>query len=276
MTAIDLADQLKAVTFDFGNTLVPVDRAGLREVVTVTGRAVAERLGPFALEPFLEAWVEERERQFHEEVPRFREVDLAQRFVRVLARLRGMPAPASDVLWDDAAATRFSDPDEIDWAVTAYSAAFVEALPAPAFVEPLLARLAAGYMLAILSNWPLAATVDRFVEAAGWSPHLRAVIVSQRVGTIKPHPTMFAAAREAFGSPAPETILHVGDDWAADVVGAGRAGWRTAYLADRPDDSPLPSSERDGALRPDLELASLGELEELLLPAGRRLGSARR
>ena len=35
-------------------------------------------------------WAEERERQFREEVPLFRETDLGQRIARVLARLRGM------------------------------------------------------------------------------------------------------------------------------------------------------------------------------------------
>ena len=48
------------------------------------------------------------------------------------------------------------------------------------------------YRLAILSNWPLAATIDRYAEAAGWAPHLAAIVVSQRVGAIKPHPAIFA------------------------------------------------------------------------------------
>ena len=45
-----------AITFDFGNTLLPVDRAGLRAVVEVTGRRIVERLGPFPLEAFLTVW----------------------------------------------------------------------------------------------------------------------------------------------------------------------------------------------------------------------------
>ena len=88
---------IAAITFDFGNTLVPVDRAGLRAVVETTGRAVAERLGPFDFDEYLRVWSEERDRQFREEVPQFRETDLSERFVRVLARLRGMPPPAPDV-----------------------------------------------------------------------------------------------------------------------------------------------------------------------------------
>jgi FMN hydrolase / 5-amino-6-(5-phospho-D-ribitylamino)uracil phosphatase len=91
-------------------------------------------------------------------------------------------------------------------------------------------------------------------------PHLTAVVVSQRVGTIKPHPAIFAAALEALGGPAADRVLHVGDDWAADVVGAKRAGWRAAYLDARPHDSPLPGSFRDATVVPDLELARLDEL----------------
>ena len=67
-------------------------------------------------------------------------------------------------------------------------------------------------------------------------------------GTIKPHPAIFAAARTALGDPEPSAILHVGDDWAADVVGAKRAGWRAAWLASRPADSPCRA--RHGTTRP--------------------------
>ena len=262
-------DGIEAVTFDFGNTLVPVDRAGLRRVVELTAERVVGRLGPFPTDRFLAAWADERERQFREEVPRFREVDLADRFVRVLARLRGVAPPSRDESWDQAAAATHSTPAEIEWAVDIYSRAFVEVLPAPPGVEPLLDRLARDRVLAILSNWPLAATVDRFVEAAGWKPHLRAVVVSQRVGTIKPHPAIFAVALEALGGPRADSVLHVGDDWAADVVGAKRAGWRAAYLDARPADSPLPASVRDSEVEPDIEIATLEELEKALVPEPR-------
>ena len=251
---------IEAVTLDFGNTLVPVPAAGLRGVVALTASAMAARLGPFPADAVLAAWAEERERQFREEVPQFREVDLAQRIARILARLRGMPIPPSEVRWDDAAAALLSDPGEIAWAVETYSKGFVDALPPDPAAGRVLGALAGRYRLAILSNWPLAATIDRYVEAQGWSPHLAAVVVSQRVGTIKPHPVIFAAARTALGDPDPATILHVGDDWAADVVGAKGAGWRAAYLAVRPDDSPLPGSERDDTVTADLVIHRLGDL----------------
>jgi FMN phosphatase YigB (HAD superfamily) len=175
-----------------------------------------------------------------------------------------MPPPRRDVAWDQPEAARHSTVDEIDWALDAYSGAFVEGLPPHPAAGELLERLAADRDLAILSNWPFAGTIDRYVEARGWAPHLRAVVVSQRVGVIKPHAAIFAEARRLLGDPPPAAILHVGDDWAADVVGAARVGWRVAFVNRRPGDSPLPSSERDGSATPDLEIGSIEELAPIL------------
>ncbi len=264
---------IRAVTLDFGNTLVPVSAAGLRGVVEQTAEGIASRLGPFAVDDVRLAWAEERDRQFREEIPQFREVDLAQRIVRILARLRGMAPPPRDRHWDDDAAAGLTSAAEVAWAVDVYSRAFVTSLVPDPAVGPLLRRLAASYQVAILSNWPLALTIDRYVEAAGWAPHLSAVIVSQRVGAIKPHPAIFAAARDALGGPRPGEIIHVGDDWAADVVGAKRAGWLAAWVRSRPEDSPLPASDRDNAVEPDLEIHALDGLEGALLALTRAPGT---
>ncbi len=264
---------IEAVTLDFGNTLVPVSAPGLRRVVELTAQAMAGRLGPFEVAEVLRIWGEERERQFREDVPQYREVDLAQRLARILARLRGMPPPAADMRWDDALAEDRCTSDEIAWAMDVYSDAFIDGLPAVPEAGRLIERLAGRYRLGILSNWPLATTIDRYSEAAGWTPHLAAIVVSQRVGVVKPHPAIFAAARAALGTPPAEAIIHVGDDWAADVVGARTAGWHAAYLRARPGDSPLPSSVRDTSVEPDLELATIDELEEGLDDLERRLRS---
>ena len=189
---------------------------------------------------------EERERQFREEVPEFREVDIGQRAVRVLARLRGMAPPSADVRWDDLAAAARVAPEEVDAVVDAYSGAFVDRMRPVADANDTLARLAAdGFALAILSNWPLATTIDRFAAAQGWLPYLRrsscrngSARSSRTPPSSAPPRAGFGATRRGMTGRAP--ILHVGDDWAADVVGAARAGWRTAYLRNRQADSPLP------------------------------------
>lgn len=253
-----------AITFDFGNTLVPVGRDALRRVAERTATAVEARSGPFSRDAFLAAWHEERRRQFAEEMPQGREVDVEQRVVRVLARMRGMLPPPASARWDDVAASSRSSPEERTAAVGAYSDAFVAEIRPRPEVGPILAGLADRYPLAVLSNWPLAATVDRFVAEAGWSGYFRAIVVSQRVGAIKPSRAIFAVAAAALGTPG-ERILHVGDDWRADVVGAKRAGWLAAYLRDQQRDSPLPSSAPDDSVQADLVIDRLGDLPAALV-----------
>jgi FMN phosphatase YigB (HAD superfamily) len=249
------------VSFDFGNTLVRVERAGLRAVVEAMAAELVRRRTVPDADQFLEIWAEERDRQFLEEVPAFREVDLPQRVVRVLARTRGMAVPAAEERWDDAGAARLVDPAEVRFAVETYSTGFVATIQPVPEAGAVLAGLASrGFRLGILSNWPLAATIDRYVEARGWAPLLDAVIVSERIGTIKPHPEIFRRAAEILGAP-PERILHVGDDWAADIVGGARAGWRVAYLRGRQGDTPLPTSAPRGDVTPDLVVDSLSEIE---------------
>jgi FMN phosphatase YigB (HAD superfamily) len=272
-----------AITIDFGNTLVRTDRASFATVVDETANALVRRGLVTDRAAFLAAWAEERDRQFREEVPELREVDINQRAVRVLARIRGMAPPPAEERWDDLVAASHVAPEEIDVVVDAYSAAFVQRMQPADDAKATLARLAAdGFALAILSNWPLAVTIDRYADAQGWLPYLRAIVVSQRVGTIKPHPAMFRAAEEALGFAHGSEVEartgldrratnpHVGDAWAADVVGATRAGWRTAYLRGRQGDTPLPTSEpgdgmADGErVAPDLTITELGELPDLV------------
>jgi HAD superfamily hydrolase (TIGR01509 family) len=260
--------RVEVVTYDFGNTLVRVDRAGSRAVAAATAAALA-RSGIIAdTAAYLAVWAEERDRQFREEVPLGREVDLQQRVVRTLARLRGFPPPTPETRWDDGAAAPLVRQAEVMAAVDAYSAAFVSTMRPLPEAGPHLERVRArGFRLAVLSNWPLATTIDRYVEAQGWLPLFDAVVVSQRVGAIKPDAEIFRAAAELLGAP-PERILHVGDDWAADIVGARQAGWHAAYLRNRQADSPLPASTPGPEVIPDLVVDELIEIEPRIAPWG--------
>jgi FMN phosphatase YigB (HAD superfamily) len=253
--------RLAAITFDFANTLVPVDRGGFRAVVRRTVAEVADACRIDDQAAFVAAWDEERDRQFREDVPAGREMDLAVRVGRVLARLRGLEVPPEEGRWDDAIALGQSSEAERSLVVDRYTASFIHAMPPPRGVGPLLGRLAKrGLRLGILSNWPLALTIDRYVAAAGWVPQLQAVVVSQRVGAIKPYRPIFAAAEHALGVDAAE-ILHVGDDWMADVVGAKRSGWLACFLRDQPQDWPRQAIDDAAGIAADLEIGQLDELE---------------
>ena len=267
-----MIDGIEAITFDFGNTLVPIPAGPMASVVDLTAEAAAGVAG-CAPEEFVRVWGEERLRQLAEDVPEGREADMDVRVARVLARLRGRPAPLAGERWDDVAARSFSEAPETDAILHAFAAAFVRLTPVPPGVGPMLARLSPRFPLAIISNWPLALSIDRFVQAAGWRRHFATVVVSQRVGVIKPRPEIFEAAASEMGLASGPSILHVGDDMGADVVGAQAVGWRAAWIRVKPEDSPLPVAPPAPMARPDVTIDSVLDLEAALgLPSPQPAG----
>ena len=76
------------------------------------------------------------------------------------------------------------------------------------------------------------------VDELGYRSLFGAIIDSGRVGIDKPNPRIFQLAAEALGVPLAE-IVHVGDAWEADVMGARAAGARAIWYAPT-DDRALP------------------------------------
>ena len=149
-------------------------------------------------------------------------------------------------------------------AVEAYSRAFVELVPVPAEVGPLLERLASASTSRSCRTGRSPSTIDAYVEAAGWRPWLRAIVVSQRVGTIKPDPRIFRVAEDGpRGSRArrSSTSATTGrpTSSARNRPAGGRlpprsAGWIATAVVERPDAS----------VAADLEIDTLAELEAAL------------
>jgi FMN phosphatase YigB (HAD superfamily) len=266
----EIGRSIEAVTLDFGNTLVAFADGAMKGIVDETAARAAEAWDLPPLE-FAAVWAEERLRQFAFDVPAGREADMDVRAERVLARLRGCPPPAPDEDWEPGATSRWFEEREtraiLDW----YATAFVRRTPVPPGVGPILRQLAGHYRLAILSNWPNALSVERFVEAAGWMPYMRAVVISHRVGIVKPHPGIFETAALELGVASGPRLLHVGDDPGADVAGAHGVGWLAALVKDRPGSSPLPMAAATGFEKADLEIDALGDLPAALGLGGRDL-----
>lgn len=100
-------------------------------------------------------------------------------------------------------------------------------------VHDALERLrAAGYPLAVLSNWQCG--LGHFCDELGVGSYFDHVVASAEVGHDKPSPGIFAEAAGRLGVPG-EHILHVGDTVEDDLNGARAAGWH-AVLIDRAGD----------------------------------------
>jgi len=114
----------------------------------------------------------------------------------------------------------------------------------PGVPEALGTMQGAGLQLAVVSNSD--GSVESSLVASGLRGHFDAVVDSHVVGHEKPDPRIFEHALEACGA-NPARTVHVGDLYAADVVGARAAGVHPVLL-DPFDDW----GERDCLLLPDI------------------------
>jgi putative hydrolase of the HAD superfamily len=87
-----------------------------------------------------------------------------------------------------------------------------------------------GLAVGLLSNtlWPRA-WHERFLERDGLLDLIDARLYTSDLEHTKPHPSVFLAALEALGGPAPERTVFVGDRLFDDVHGAGAVGMRTVH-----------------------------------------------
>lgn len=115
-----------------------------------------------------------------------------------------------------------------------------------------LPALAARHPILALTN----GTAD--LGNIGLKPHFQGTVFAREVGWPKPDARIFAHACTVLSLP-PEQVLHIGDDADLDVVGAARAGLRTAWINRRRQPWPYP----DGP-RPDFIVHDLAELDHRL------------
>lgn len=97
-------------------------------------------------------------------------------------------------------------------------------------VVPTLQHLRdSGFTLAIVSNWE--SPLDPLTERLGIAEYFDAIVASHdvRVRSEKPDPHIFNYALAAVGAAA-EEVVHVGDTYEADIVGAEGVGIRPILL----------------------------------------------
>jgi putative hydrolase of the HAD superfamily len=218
---------IAAATFDAGQTLVRLDvgmlaaRAGERGVVV--DALALERAEPAA-------W-----RAYELAVARpAAEVPAWQVFMRAL--LRGAaPALADDTVAALAAWLFAEQPRKNLWR-----------RPMPGMFELVDELRAAAVPVAVVSNSE--GGLEALLAEIGVRDRFVAIADSARVGIEKPAPGIFDWAAARLGV-AREAIVHVGDSWAADVVGARNAGARAIWFgpaATAPAD-PMIAAARDAA-----------------------------
>ncbi|MFN7954801.1 MAG: HAD family hydrolase [bacterium] len=245
----------RAVLCDLFETIVTFDRGGLPRVLVpgfsyVPSTAPAlieilvERWQPPAVEVFIRALVE-----VSNEIQAEKEADLVERssrvrFDRVLDRL-GAPEPVRE-------------PEFVDRLVDCHMGLLARCTVLPETHGAALERLAENHRLALVSNFDHAPTCLAILARLDIARFFEEIVVSDAVGKVKPHPSLFEEPLARMGVAADEALF-VGDTPDADVLGAKQAGMDVAWINARGRvlDPELPE--------PDFEIASFAELPGLLL-----------
>jgi putative hydrolase of the HAD superfamily len=112
--------------------------------------------------------------------------------------------------------------------------------PYPETIEVLRGLRAAGYRLAVVSNWDV--SLREVLDETGLTEYFDAIVISSEIGAAKPSAEPFEAALRALDADAASAV-HVGDTHAEDVLGARAAGVRPVLVvrddAQAPDDQAL-------------------------------------
>ena len=117
-------------------------------------------------------------------------------------------------------------------------------------VVPTLDALRGRYMVGLLSNG------NTYPERCGLEGYFQFVVFAQDYGIQKPNPRLFEIAIEHAGC-SKHQLLHVGDSFQNDIIGARQAGVRSVWLNRQ-------GGNNDTGQQHNFEISSLRGLTEVL------------
>lgn len=246
---------IRAILFDLFDTLVDLPMTGLprhaiggRVVPTTAAvvHAVLRRHVDVDFGTFTKALAEVDRQRGGAAVAAGREFPTPERFASVLEELR-IPDRGGHLASE---------------LTGAHMGMLVGLARTPAHHRDLLAALHTRVRVALCSNWSWTPSALAILEGAGLREHFDALAISHDVGFRKPRPELFAAALAGLGV-EPGEALHVGDNLAADVVGAAALGIRTVWVT-RCVADPAAARARTPEARPDWIVSDLAELAGIL------------
>jgi len=123
-----------------------------------------------------------------------------------------------------------------------------------------------GYILGIISNLITSQEVPDWMEADGFTPYFKSVLLSSVYGIRKPHPAIYHEAARRAGV-EPERCAYVGDNLDRDVTGTRAAGFGMVIIMISPQD--LAEATVTDENRPDITIHKFRELLDIFPAASR-------
>jgi HAD superfamily hydrolase (TIGR01549 family) len=206
---IEWLEELEVVTFDHYNTLQHSTTQNQEDIIHPIIRSLKTRID-LDEERFLEKYIEQDKRYRKDMRETYVETTLDELVLEALLDSGHRDAELTRVV--EASVDHGLRTRRLTWY--------------PDAEETLLRLKGLGYRLGLICNthWRLLP-----VRRSELQPFFDAITLSYEHGYMKPHPSICHTTRMKLDV-KPENCLHVGDDPIADVLGAKKAGMKTAYI----------------------------------------------
>ena len=117
-----------------------------------------------------------------------------------------------------------------------------------------------GYILGIISNVIASREIADWMEADGFAPYFKSVVLSSVFGWRKPHPAIYLEAARLAGVD-PARCVYVGDNLKRDVTGTRAAGFGGVVILISPEE--LAEASFTAENRPDVIIHEFVQLLDL-------------
>jgi putative hydrolase of the HAD superfamily len=240
---------IKAILFDFGDTLVLFDRWNYDKCL----RKMLDRMKknnvviPVSYEEFKRIYFEVRRNMYNQVKNSYGEVDFCIRLTKTLKRFNLNLDP--------------EDPTIID-AADSFFEGWDEDMRTDDFVFSVLETLKTKYKLGIVSNFPHRKALLATLKRLGLSRFFDAIVISAELGVRKPHPRIFVEALKKLNAKAFEAVF-VGDTLKTDIFGAQNVGMKTILVENaelKKNRYAAPGDLDQVTAKPDCKIADLREL----------------
>ncbi|MEM7393275.1 MAG: HAD family hydrolase [Verrucomicrobiota bacterium] len=236
-------DQLKIISFDYGNTVIEFGPDQIRYEHDQLVEALESMFGPCS-----RARLED-----------IRNEQIVAPFKRDYVENDTWECCAELVRW---VYNTDPEPQQVDRLVEVRYQSFMHTAELPAGVKELLLQLKEKYRLALISNYPNGRSIRDSMAKLEIDEVFDAIVVSGEVGYVKPHALPFETMLKHFDE-EPASCIHIGDNWLADIQGAMRLGMQTIYTSQYVPYENIPRNDEDH--QPTVCIRHFDDLARLLL-----------
>lgn len=236
--------KIKAVIFDYGNTLIEFGPDQVTRMNQDLFKLVNELFGPCDEKKFCEI----RKQQI---IAPYGTEDYIENDREGICR--DLIHELYGIIPDDS---------QVKMMMNSKQETFVDAVTCPEFLKPVFDNLKSEYRLAFISNYPCTESITGSLKKLGLYDYFESVVISGSIGVVKPHPDIFRKSLTEIGL-QPKDCVYVGDNWLADIQGAKRIGMQTIHTTQYVSYESFEPFEGD--FPPDCVISHFKELSNILL-----------